>query len=69
VDEPAGCFFVQSCGIDCIHETGRDNIEHLVQESSTLLALALLEYETSGHHWNQDKTEKHGFSGSRHTAF
>jgi hypothetical protein len=29
----------------------------------------LLEYETSGHHWNQQEAEEHRFSGSRHTGY
>ena len=49
--------------------SAHEHLEHLVEEPSTLLGLALLEYEASGHHWNENEAEEHGFSESRHTGY
>jgi hypothetical protein len=69
VNQATRGLLVEGSCVDGINETAGDDVEHLIEEPSTLLGLALLEYETSGHHWNQKEAEEHVFSGSRHTGY
>ena len=68
VDQSARCLLVKSCCIDCIDEAGGDNVQNLIEQASTLLALALLKHEAADHQWNKSEAEQQTFSGSRHTV-
>jgi hypothetical protein len=68
VDESAGSFFIKGRGVDCIDEPAGYDVEDLVEQTSTLLALVLLKYEAAGQQRNQSEAEQQAFSGSRHTA-
>jgi hypothetical protein len=56
-------------GVDGVNEATRHDVEHLIEEASTLLGLALLEYKASRHHRNEKEAEENTFSGSRHTGY
>ena len=69
VNESARGLFVKSRRVDGVDEAAGDDVEDLVEQASTLLALALLKYEASGHQRNQCEAEEHAFSGSGHTVY
>jgi hypothetical protein len=69
VNQPARGRLGEGRRIDGVDKAAGDDIEDLIKEPSALLGLVLLEYETSGHHWNQQEAEEHRFSGSRHTGY
>jgi hypothetical protein len=62
VNESARGLFVKSCRVDGINEAIRNDIQHLIQKSGTLLTLTLLEDEASGHDRNEEEAEEHAFS-------
>jgi hypothetical protein len=62
VNESARCLFVKSRGVDGIYEAARNDIKNLVQKSSTLLGLMLLEDETTGHDRDEQEAEEDAFS-------
>jgi hypothetical protein len=62
VNESACCLFVKSRGVDGIYEATRNDVQNLVQKSSTLLGLMLLENETTGHDRDEQEAEEDAFS-------
>ena len=62
MDQSPRSLFVKSRLVDCIDEAAGDDVQDLVEKPSTLLGLAFLKYEGSGHQWNHRQAEERGFS-------
>lgn len=62
VNQATGSFLVERGSVDGIDEAGRNDIKDLIEEPSALLALTLLEYEATGHQWDEHEAEKDAFS-------
>jgi hypothetical protein len=62
VNESARCLLVKRRSVDGIDEATRNDVQNLVQKSSTLLGLMLLEDETTGHDRDEQEAEENAFS-------
>ena len=58
MNEAACSFLIESCLVDRVDESRRNNAQDLIEQPGALLAFVLLENEASCHYRNQGKAEK-----------